>query len=891
MHKLILLSLDRPKVVSRFLLLISLFLITLVALPSIWPTSFPLLNPLKIDTDPENMLSREEAVRVFHNEMKHVFSLYDMVVLGIVNDKHPDGVFNPDSLQKIYELSEYAKSLSEPHEDFPDQRTGVVIGDIITPSDVDNIEQAGLGAVRFEWLMTRPPETSAEALAIRDKARRIPFLDGTIVSEDGAAIALYIPLTSKDESYGVANRLRDRIAEFEGDERYYITGLPVSEDQFGVEMFIQMAICAPLAMIVICLLMFYFFERVALVAATMGVAMVAVICAMGLLIATGNTLHIMSSMIPIFIMPIAVLDSIHILSEFFDRNPVSPDRRSCIIQVMDRLFRPMLYTSLTTAVGFLSLALTPIPPVQVFGIFVALGVMVAWIVTITFIPACIMMMKPESLQDYGAVFGNDARGGSSRIIARLLAWTGKNTCLHARFVLIMVTVMAVLAVFGISKIVVNDNPVRWFEYDHDIRVADRVLNEHFGGTYMAYLALEAPVDTQPLDDYVREMTVRLDAQLTTDTANRQVYDQLRTRTMGLAETADTASELLQHLETYINEQRRDGDDPGNTWFNALLFLDRERARDHVFKQPDVLVYIQKLQQHLLTTGVVGKSNSVADIIATVNRELHSGDNRDLRIPETTDGVAQTMVTFQSSHRPHDLWHFITQDFRKASIWVQMRSGDNRDMTAVVDSINRFVADNPPPYSITHNWFGLNYINVIWQDKMVNGMVFALSGSFLAVFLMMAMLFRSLLWGMLCMVPLTVTIGTMYGVIGLIGKDYDMPIAVLSALSLGLAVDYAVHFCTRTRMIHAREGSWSKTVPLVFAEPARAISRNAVVNGVGFLPLLIAPLVPYQTVGIFIASILLMAGIASLAILPALITTFQGWLFHESVKVNPGFDQV
>jgi predicted RND superfamily exporter protein len=45
---------------------------------------------------------------------------------------------------------------------------------------------------------------------------------------------------------------------------------------------------------------------------------------------------------------------------------------------MDNLFMPMLYTSLTSAAGFASLALTPIPPVQVFGVFVALGVMAAW---------------------------------------------------------------------------------------------------------------------------------------------------------------------------------------------------------------------------------------------------------------------------------------------------------------------------------------------------------------------------------------------------------------------------------------------------------------------------------------------------------------------------------
>ena len=59
---------------------------------------------------------------------------------------------------------------------------------------------------------------------------------------------------------------------------------------------------------------------------------------------------------------------------------------------------PMLFTSLTTTAGFLSLAFARIPPVQVFGVFVAIGVMVAWILTITFIPASIALMNPESLK-------------------------------------------------------------------------------------------------------------------------------------------------------------------------------------------------------------------------------------------------------------------------------------------------------------------------------------------------------------------------------------------------------------------------------------------------------------------------------------------------------------
>ena len=50
---------------------------------------------IKVDTDPENMLSKGEPVRVFHNQTKKDFALSDIVVLGVVNNKDPNGVFNP----------------------------------------------------------------------------------------------------------------------------------------------------------------------------------------------------------------------------------------------------------------------------------------------------------------------------------------------------------------------------------------------------------------------------------------------------------------------------------------------------------------------------------------------------------------------------------------------------------------------------------------------------------------------------------------------------------------------------------------------------------------------------------------------------------------------------
>ncbi len=97
-------------------------------------------------------------------------------------------------------------------------------------------------------------------------------------------------------------------------------------------------------------------------------------------------------MIPIFITPIVVLDTVHILSEAFERYQQYNDRAVTMRAVMQQLFRPIHFTTPTTSAGFDSLALTAIPPGKVFGVFVAIDVLLAWLWSILFIPAYFMLL-------------------------------------------------------------------------------------------------------------------------------------------------------------------------------------------------------------------------------------------------------------------------------------------------------------------------------------------------------------------------------------------------------------------------------------------------------------------------------------------------------------------
>ena len=863
--RLIQFSIGNPKLITAIMVLTTIILGMLMV-------------KVHVDTDPENMLSKSEAVRVFHNLTKKEFNLYDIVVLGIVNENDPDGVFNPATLKRIQELTEFTRTLNWPDPVDSTKSIGVVKRDIIAPGNVDHIEQAGAGQVKFEWLMQDAPATREDALQLRDNAMSNPMLKGTLVSEDGKALCLYLPITSKDLAHKIQVQLKEKIATFSGNEQYYITGLPVAEDTFGVDMFIQMAITAPLSMLAIFLLMFLFFRKLTFVISPMIIAMVSVICTMGLLIGTGNTVHIMSSMIPIFLMPVAVVDSIHILSEFYDQYQKTKDRKTTLEHVMAQLFMPMLFTSLTSAAGFASLALTPIPPVRVFGIFVAFGIMLAWLLTITFVPAFLMMLKEDSL----ASLGLSAKKASGKVsfLSKHLRWLGGVTNRQAKPIIALSIVILAVAAYGITRIQINDNPINWFTPNHPIRVADRVLNKHFGGTYEAFLVLEAGKTHETADGTASLLMLDIEKLKSSGPNNTDILIQALATVEEQAQKISNSEELITILEKSWEESRdrTSNDADYDLWSGILDILDSIRSRSQVFKDPAMLDYIKELQNYLLTTGIVGKSNSVADIVMKVHQELYEGNQEYFRMPDSPAATAQTLISYQNSHKPNDLWHFVTPDYRKANIWVQLKSGDNKDMEKVVQAVDNFFVDHPPPVPVVYKWAGLTYLNVVWQDKMVNGMLKAFMGSFAVVFIMMTFLFRSPLWGIIAMVPMTITIALIYGMVGLVGKDYDMPIAVLSSLTLGLAVDFAIHFLQRSRMEYKKTGNWPEAAKAMFEEPARAIARNVIVIAVGFTPLLAAPLLTYKTVGIFLASIMAISGLATMFIIPALLTVFETRMF-------------
>ncbi|MDO8724407.1 MAG: MMPL family transporter, partial [Syntrophales bacterium] len=702
----------------------------------------------------------------------------------IVNER---GVVNRQTLARIADLTSRIQRIP-----------GVIVRDVTSFTTIDDISVQG-GELIVRPLLELVPQRDEELESLRKKLFENPVFLNRIISTDGKATAIYIPVEPTANGKEIADQIRKLLPERSDPERsdsdqFYLAGDPVARDTFGAEMFRQMGLFSPIAGMIMAVALWFMFHSVPLIVANMAVAMISIIWSMGLLIGLGYPVHIMSSMSPVFLMAIAT-DTVHIFNEFFFRYREVGEKKRSVMDAMAAVGMPVFYSDVTTAIGFASLAITSIIPVRIFGLVVAFGTLVVLLMSYTLVPAILMLLREERLAGIIGALPEKADHQPSRSDpskASLLSRLGDICVQRGKIIAILGCVLLVISAVGISRIRVNNNMVHWFKFNSAVRTADRVMNRHLGGTSTAYLVVESP-----------------------------------------------------------NE-------------NAM-------------KDPAMLRAIEGLQRTLEKDPLVGKTFSVVDYVKWINRALHNDDPSFYRIPDSSKEIGQYLFLFGMSAKPSDLNNVVDYPFQKANIILQLKSWDAGVMKDVIAGVEAHLAGRPLPAGVTVKPAGIAYFNLVWNHEVLWGMLTSFLAGVALVLVLLIAETRSLLWGILSFLPFLFTIAVIYGVVGLAGKDFDMPVAVLSTLSLGMAIDFAIHFVARFRKRYGERADLQDALIWTVARPGKGIFLNAILFALGFSVMIFADLTPYITVGVFMAAIMLLSSVMSVIYLPGLIKLFHGQL--------------
>lgn len=359
-------------------------------------------------------------------------------------------------------------------------------------------------------LLDAVPADEQGLAALKADVLANPLLVGAVVSADGVATNLQVELNIAEDDapnmqamYGAIEHLLDGVNT---DASLHFTGPPMVTAQIADTIQTDNMKFFPLVTLVIGLILFFSFRRFQGVILPMVVSSLSTLWTLGLMGIFGVDINIVTASLPVFLMTIAVADSIHYLTHYY-RDLETYDPVEAVKHSLRALFSPLLMTSVTTFFGFLALSNTSLVFVQQFGLFVAAGVIFAFIITVTLLPALLPIMKQPNAET------NHARNGLLRSIDSLFSAIYQTLGKIPALVVIATLATIVGCGYLIRDLTVDNHNIAAFQADSRIRVDDEILNRHFGGTVPINFWFSATDDrrfTQPdVVDAIDKISARL----------------------------------------------------------------------------------------------------------------------------------------------------------------------------------------------------------------------------------------------------------------------------------------------------------------------------------------------------------------------------------------------
>jgi len=430
---------------------------------------FAMKENTRMETDLDKYMPESHPAFVYSNQAEEWFNIKDGIIIAVENK---NGIYNPSTLDKIKSLTKELEAMKE-----------VEKSDVTSLYTADNITGSEWG-MEVEPFFTKVPESEFRLKAIRSAVRENDMVYKRLVSED-ETVALIIANIADDvfteEFY---QRILDLAAEYEGEETLYVAGRPIVEGTMAKLGPADMAKMVPLVILVIIIVLFLLMNSIKATVMTLAVVLFSVLWTFGLMAVVGIPIYAVSTMIPVMLIAIGVADGIHLINhlrQYMARNPES-DKDTAITDMTRHMWKPVVMTSVTTAIGFVSLLTSQVYPIKYFGLFTAFGVMMAMFFSLILLPAGLKVMGlPKWMRDRKKTSGKT--GFSSLYTSFILK--------HKFTALLLTAAIIVISLWGMTRVWIDTSFLSQFEEETDIVQADSFINENFGGTSTLNVIMDA----------------------------------------------------------------------------------------------------------------------------------------------------------------------------------------------------------------------------------------------------------------------------------------------------------------------------------------------------------------------------------------------------------------
>jgi len=435
---------------------------------------FEMKENTAMETNLDKYMPQDHPAFIYSDKAESWFNIQDGIIIAVENK---NGIYNTETLDTLKQLTRRFQKFDEIEKD-----------DVTSLYTADNIvgNEDGMDVKRF---FKRVPKTEEKLKKLQESVRVNEMIFGRLVSENEQVTVIIAEIGDDvftpefyDEILEVAKMSETN------DIKIHVAGRPIVEGEMALLGPADMKKMVPIVILVILVVLFITLRSFKGTMITLGVVFLSTIWAFGLMATVGIPIYAVSTMIPVMLIAIGVADGIHLYSHlhtFVDHNPQA-GKLEATKDMLKHLWKPVVMTSVTTAVGFISLLTSEVYPVKYFGIFTAFGVMMAMVFSLVFLPAGIMIFGLPKAKKIN--HSEDKEGHSHSKLANNFAG---GVIKHKYVSIIGAALIVAASIVGMQKMWINSSFLDKFEKDSDIVLTDKFINENFGGTSSLNLILDA----------------------------------------------------------------------------------------------------------------------------------------------------------------------------------------------------------------------------------------------------------------------------------------------------------------------------------------------------------------------------------------------------------------
>lgn len=447
-----------------------LILVLLLLLAGI---STALLLRLPVETSIESLIIEDDPDLDFYNRYKEQFGEDEFLVVAFRNPE----IFSPTYLRFINHLTKAFEDLDE-------------VKEVVSLTNVEDIV-GGQDDFYIHPLVKELPTDSEESAQILRRAQLNSLIDGNLVSPDGSA-GLFILRTlahPEDERYDV--RLIAKVKKLLADsqvnylhEEFHLAGWLVTDVGMSSYMTWDLLLFLPLTSLLLIVLFWFFLRNWWAVCWSMVNITLCLLVTMALLYLTGGAVSPMTAILPPLMMALAASDSIHMFTDFFQRDRQPGMVLPTLQQTMHQLSTPCFLTSFTTAVGFLSLVVSRIPPIRQFGLAAAGGMLAEFCLTMMIIPLGIMWTQ-------NSPSWNTPRNRHHGFLYRQIQKKAPSV-IRGRWLICCLTLLLTAgALWQVTRIKVETNVIEYFRPSSSISRDTDFVDRYLGGVNTLEISLRS----------------------------------------------------------------------------------------------------------------------------------------------------------------------------------------------------------------------------------------------------------------------------------------------------------------------------------------------------------------------------------------------------------------